>query len=139
MTAKEYLSQAWSIRIRLEAMAEQLEFLKSTAQYIVPQYSDMPKPATPNIHKNEDAIIRVITYKERMEKQFAKLDEINETINSVSNPTSQAILVKRYIGRNTWDEITSAVYVSRSHAFELHNAALAEIEKLIQKRTVSDG
>lgn len=137
MTAKEYLSQAWSIKTRLEVMADQLAFLKSTALYVTSQYSDMPKSGIRNIHKNEDAIVRILDYEEQMRKQYALLDEINETINSVSNATSQAILVKRYLGHNTWDEIVKTIYISRSHVFELHKAALIEIDKLILKRTVS--
>ena len=138
MTAKEYLSQARSIKIRLGAMAEQLEFLKSAAVYVSPQLSDMPKPASTNIHKTEDAIIRVVEFENRMMKQYVLLDEINETISNVSNPTAQAILVKRYIGCGSWDEIACALYVSRSRVFDLHKAALDEIEKIILNRTVLD-
>ena len=138
MTAKEYLSQAWAIKNRLEAMVEQLAFLKSTAMYTTTQFSDMPRPCTQNIRKNEDAIIRVLNYEERIQKQYAKLDEINATINGLSDSTAQAILSKRYLGHNTWDEIASALYISRSRVFELHNAALAEIEKTGLNRTVLD-
>jgi hypothetical protein len=64
MTAKEYLSQIKRIQTRLSAMADQLECLKSSAEYISPQFSDMPRPATRNVHKNEDAILRVIEWQE---------------------------------------------------------------------------
>lgn len=138
ISAKEYLMQAQSIKMRLEAMAEQLAFLKSATQYLSPQYSDMPKTSTKNIHKNEDAIVRVLEYEEKMRKYHAKLNEINEAIDSVSNPTAQAILAKRYLGRNIWDEIAQLLYISRSRVFELHNAALIEIENTILNRTVSD-
>ena len=138
MTAKEYLNQAWSIKIRLEAMSEQLAFLKSAALCITPQYSDMPRPATRNVHKNEDAIIRVMDFEERLRKQYDKLDEINETISGVSDPTAQRILAKRYFKRNTWNGIARQLYLSRSRVFALHNAALDEIQKKGLNRTVLD-
>jgi len=131
MTAKEYLSQARSIKIKLEAMAEQLAFLKSTALCIVPQYSDTPKPATQNIRKNEDAVIRVMDYEERIRKQYAKLDEITSVINAVSDPSMQVVLTKRYFGHEKWREIATDLYISTAHVYRLHNTALDEVEKLI--------
>ena len=112
-------------------MAEQLEFMKSTAMYFSPQYSDMPKPSQ-NIRKTEDAIIRVLDCEERIRKQHAKLDEINETINSVSNPTAQAILVKRYLGGKTWVEIAQEMYISERHTRRVHNDGLAEVDRLLK-------
>jgi DNA-directed RNA polymerase specialized sigma subunit len=138
LSAKDYLSQAWEIKIRLEAMAEQLEFLKAAAVYVSPQFSDRPKTASRNIHETEDAVIRILEFQERMDKQYVKLNEINEMINSVSRPAAQAILVKRYLGGNTWNEISKSLHISRSRIFELHSAALAEIEKSVLNRTVSD-
>jgi len=138
MRAKEYLAQARSIKIKLEAMSEQLEFLRQVAKYVSPQLSDMPRAATRNVHKGEDAMVRVMEFEARMMEQYAVLDEINEAINSVSNPMAQAILAKRYLGRGTWDEIASALYISRSHLFSLHNDALAEIEKTRLNWTVLD-
>lgn len=80
MTAKEYLSQAQAIKTRLAAMSEQLKFLRDAAEYVGPYIRDMPKPSR-NIHKTEDACIRVIAFEERMDAQYAKLTEISETIN----------------------------------------------------------
>jgi DNA-directed RNA polymerase specialized sigma subunit len=138
MTAKEYLSQAARITARLKVMAEQLEYLKAAAAYVVTQFSDMPKPATRNIHKSEDAIVRVIDFEDAMRRLFATLEEITAVINSVSDTTAQAILTKRYLAANTWEQISRELYVSRSRVFELHTAALAEIEKSGLNRTVSD-
>ena len=131
MTAKEYLQQASQINVKLKAMAEQLEFLKSAAVYVSPRYSNMPKTATPNIRKNEDAIIRVIEFTEKMQEQYEKLSEINRAIDSVSNSTAQSILVKRYIQNNSWIEIARGLYISESRVYQLHREALAEIEKTV--------
>ena len=133
MNGKEYLSQAAAIKTRLETMAEQLKFLKSTALYNSPQYSHAPGTGQRNIHKHQDTIAEAIDFEAEIKKQYAQLDEINQTINSLSNPTAQSILVKRYLGRNTWKEIAAAVYVSRSSIFAIHNAALAEIERKTNK------
>ena len=121
----------------LEAMAEQLAFLEAAAEYVSPSF-DGTKSATRNVRKNEDAVVRLRVFKERMDALYVKLDEVNEVIYSVSDSTMQSILVKRYLGNKTWGEIIGEVFIGRSRLFELHNAALAEIEALISERTKSD-
>jgi DNA-directed RNA polymerase specialized sigma subunit len=138
MTAKQYLSQAREIKMRLEAMKEQLAFLKSAAEYVTPELSALPKPATPKPHVGEDAIIRVLDLEARMKEQYGKLDEISEAINGITDPIAHAILVKRYLKNQTWSEIVSAMHVSRSRVFAAHAAALGEIEKTRLKKPVLD-
>jgi DNA-directed RNA polymerase specialized sigma24 family protein len=131
MTAREYLSEAKRIKIRIEAMSEQLAFLRSTAEHIAPQLSDMPKPPI-NIHKGEDAIIRVLAFEERLKIQFTKLDEITATINEVTEPTLQVVLTKRYIGGKTWAEIARETYICERHIRRLHKQALDEVDILLK-------
>ena len=131
MTAKEYLSQAWDSKMRIEAMKEQLAFLKSAATNISSHPTSSPVSGTKNIHKTEDAIIRFIDYEDQIKKQYAKLDEITSTINSVKDLTAQVILIRRYLSRERWNKIACTLYMSSAQVFRLHNEALAEIEKLI--------
>ena len=133
MTTKEYLLQAQSIKIQLDAMAEQLEFMKSIVSYASsPQYSDMPKSTSYNVHKNQDDIIDFIDYEEKMNKQRDKLNEINKTIYSIKDPKLQAILVKRYLSNKKWSEISLEMYMSLRHVQRLHDIALEEITKILK-------
>lgn len=136
MTALEYLRQARSIQIRLSAMAEQLERLRSAAEYVGPRLSDMPKSSTRNIHANEDAIIRLIDFEERMKAQYDELAEINETINAVDDPILHALLVKRYISGKSWAVISRELYYSEAQIYRLHTVALEEVERLIANESV---
>ena len=131
MTAKEYLSQAPRISIRLKAMAEQLEHLKSVAEYLGVQYSDMPKSPR-NLCKNEDAVIRVLEMEGRMNIEFAHLAEINDTIEEMTDPQQQAILVKRYISEKPWETIASELNISVRHVQRLHNDALDEVAQTLK-------
>jgi len=124
MTAKEYLSQAWSISIQLVTMSEQLEFLRTVALYVSPRLNDLPKPAVRNIHENEDAIIRVIEMEDRIKELEATLDEVIAAINNVSDPTQQAILTKRYLSNKSWSDIAQELFISLRHVQRLHDAAL---------------
>ena len=127
MTAKEYLSQARSIRIRFETMAEQLAVLKSAAEYISPRLSEAPASSR-NPHKNEDAMIRVVEMEERIAAAREKLIEVSEVINKVADPTQQAILVKRYLRNKTWAEISDEVHYSLARVYEIHRDALRSVE-----------
>jgi DNA-directed RNA polymerase specialized sigma subunit len=132
MTAKEYLSQIQRIQTRLAAMSEQLVCLKSAAEYISPQISDMPKPATRNVHKSEDAIVRVMEWERKMGEQYNILADINATIDKVSDPLLQSVLVKRYVGGKTWMEIARETFMCERHIRRLHRQALDEVDVLLE-------
>ena len=138
MTAKEYLSQAVTVKLQLEAMADQHAFLKSAEKPFIAQYGRTPISGTRNIRRSEDASFLVYSHEERIQKLRDLLDEIMHTINSVSNPSAHVILVKRYLGQNTWTQIADEVHFSRSHVFKLHNDALAEITIMLKNRAESD-
>jgi DNA-directed RNA polymerase specialized sigma subunit len=131
MTAKEYLLQAKSLKIRIETMREQLEFLRSAAEYSPPNYSNMPKSKTPNVRKNEESIIRLIEKNEQIETAEKTLSEIIATIDSISDPIKQAVLTKRYLSGKSWAEISAEMFVGTAQIFRHHKEGLEDIEKLI--------
>jgi len=131
MSAKQYLSGAFKITVKLKAMSEQLMQLKSAAEYIVPPNEDMPKSATRNIRRNEDAIVKIIEWEDKMNAEYARLADINNTINAVPDPQLQSLLVKRYIQGYSWETIAGELFVGSSRIYQLHKAALAEVERII--------
>jgi len=135
VTAKEYLRQAPRIIGRLRVMSEQLDYLKAAAEYISPQFSDMPRPATRNLHKNEDAIIKRITFEEKMQAEYEKLEEINLIISSVGDPDEQLLLVKRYLEDLNWYEVAKALAVCLRRVHQIHGSALASVDALLKKST----
>jgi DNA-directed RNA polymerase specialized sigma subunit len=129
MTAKEYLQQIKPIQIRIDSLIQQRDYLKSKAEYCGIIYTDMPHSVTKNIHRIEDTIINLIEWTDKIAEQYKKLNEINQAISEVTDSTAQAILVKKYVCEKTWSEISKELYICRSRLFELHSAALTEIEK----------
>lgn len=137
MTAKEYLSQARRIRTRLEAMSEQLVFLKAAAEYTSPCISDMPKGPR-NIHRTEDAYIRVMEKEEQIKAAQETINEIVVVIGMVTDPTQEALLSKRYLTNKTWCEIIHELHYGHTRIHEIHNAALAVVEGILKERTGAD-
>jgi len=133
MTAKQYLSQIKYIRLRLSAMTAQLECLRSAAECVTTTYSDMPCSTKRNIHRNEDAIMRMLEWEEKMRSEVSRLADINATIAEVSTPTLQSLLVKRYVCGETWEEIAGELRYSLSQIKRLHSAALTEVEEKMNR------
>jgi len=111
-------------------MAEQLAFLKSAAEYAAPCLNDAPR-CPRNHNKNEDAILRVLEMEERMAAAQEKLNKVSEVIDKVSEPTQQAILVKRYLSKKTWADISSEVYYSIPRVYEMHRDALNTVQSVL--------
>ena len=133
MTAKQYLSQIRQIKLRLSTMATQLECLRSAAECITTTHSNMPHSTTRNIRKNEDAIMRVLEWEEKMQSEVDRLAEINAAIASVSNPTLQTLLVQRYVCGHTWEKIAGELNYGLSQTKRLHFAALSEVEEKMDR------
>jgi DNA-directed RNA polymerase specialized sigma subunit len=136
MTAKEYLSQAWQLKMRIESMTEMLAFLQSAAKYSSPQFSDMPKPPQRNIHKTEDAIIRVMDFEEKIQTERDKLSGVMAIITNIGDATAQAIVVKRYIDRKTWNDIADETYASLRQVHRIHQTVLDEMTAKLKDGTV---
>jgi len=135
MTAKEYLLQAESLKIRIGTMSEQLEYLRSAALYAPPLTSNMPKPSTRNVHKAEDAYVRVMEKEAQIEAAQNKLVEIVSAIDLVAEPTLQAVLSKRYLCKKIWSEISRELNFSIPRLYELHRDALAEIDAFLKQHS----
>ncbi len=135
MTAKEYLSQIRPLKTRISTMSTQLEFLKAAAECVTSSYNDTPKSAIRDIHKNEDAIIRVMEMEEKIQKAFNHLAEINEAIDSLKDPMLNSLIVKRYICGERWEQIAVDMFISLRYTHTLHKTALVEIEKCALNNT----
>ena len=133
MTAKDYLKQVKNLDLRLQCMAEQLQSLRSAATSIPTTISDMPGAATPNVHQMEDVVVRIVGLENDIRVVFNQLADINETINSISDPLQQATVVKRYISNKSWDDIAYELGISTSKVYRLHRAALVEVDKITGK------
>jgi hypothetical protein len=134
MTAKVYLSQARKIMTKLKSMAEQTRSLRDAVENITPVINDMPRPASPNAYRMEDAIIRVVDMENVMCDELNKLIDIHKSINAVKEPNRYATLVKRYINGDDWTSIAIDLDISIRRVYQIHGDALRDIDAIITKR-----
>jgi DNA-directed RNA polymerase specialized sigma subunit len=131
MTAKAYLSQIRTIHIRLKSMGRQVQSLNDALTHVTPVISDMPRSASPDVHRFDGLIAAKVDLENEIKTDSAKLAEITRTINTLPNMLHSAIITSRYVSDMGWREIADELHISRSHIYELHREALSEVEKSV--------
>ena len=134
MNAKEYLSQAFHIDQRINSKLEQVMKLRETSTKATATLSDMPRSDTPNVHRLEDTICKIIDLENEINHDIDKLvdlkREARDVIGQLSDPDQQLILELRYLCYKTWEEIADELGYCPSNIYRLHGRAL-EILRVI--------
>jgi len=136
MTAKEYLSQAYRIDNDINSKLEQIASLRDLATRATSTLTDMPGSPNRNIHRMEDAIIKIMALEDEINDDIHELislkTDITHTIKRVSNRAERTVLEKRYLCFDTWEQISVDMGYSIQHTFRLHDKALREIDEFLK-------
>lgn len=131
MTAKEYLSQAFSLDRRINCKLEQVGRLRELAEKATQTLSDMPGSATRNTHRMEDTIVKMLTLENEINDDIDKLidikSEITHMIKRVPNPEEQTLLEWRYLCFKTWEQISVDTGYTLQNLYKLHAKALKNL------------
>ena len=134
MTAKEFLTQAYRIDQRINIKLEQVESLHELAEKATSTISDMPRPATRNIHRMEDVIVKIMELESEINQDAIRMvdlkHEIVTVIKCVASPELQTLLELRYLCFRTWEQISVEMCFDIRWVHRLHNRALEEVEKI---------
>ncbi len=132
MTAKEYLSQAHHLDERIECKLQQVENLQSLATRVTSVFSDIPHSVTPDNHKLEKTIAKIIDLENEINTAIDSLVDlkrnITNVINSVENVEYRTILEMRYLSFCTWEQIAVAFGCDVRHVYRIHGKALENIK-----------
>lgn len=141
MTAKEYLSQARFLDMRINSKIQQIASLNDLATKCTSTISDMPRNPNRGGSRMADAIVKIIDLEEAINRDIDALvdlkREIMSTIKSVSNTEYQTILEKRYLCFISWEQIAVDMNYSMQYAFRMHDRALKEIDRILQSGELS--
>lgn len=136
MTAKEYLSQAYKIDNDINSKLEQVALLRDLATKATTTISDMPGSPNRNIHKMENAIVKIVDLEDEINSDINELvslkANITHMIKRVTNRQERTILEKRYLCFDTWEQISVDMNYSIQHTFRLHDKALREIDEFLK-------
>ncbi len=136
MTAKEFLSQAHLLDLRINTKIGQVEQLNSLAQKCTATLSNMPKNPNRGGSRLEETVCKIVDLQEEINRDIDTLvdlkNKIIKVIKQVDNPEYQIILEKRYLSFYSWKRIARETCYSEQHIFRLHNAALNEVDLILK-------
>ena len=130
MTAKEYLSQARTLDMRIKSKLQQIESLNELATSCTVVYSDMPRNPNRGGSKIERAVLKIIEVEESLKHDVEDLVELKKeimaTIRAVSDVELQTLLEKRYLCFLSWEKIAVDMGYDLRYTHKLHIRALEE-------------
>lgn len=131
MTAKEYLSQARTLDMRIKSKIQQIESLNELATSCTIAYSDMPKSPNHGGSKMERAVLKIIEVEESLKHDIEELVELKReimaAIRSVADVELQTLLEKRYLCFLSWEKIAVEMHYSIQHTYRMHDQALSAV------------
>jgi hypothetical protein len=142
MTAREYLSQYISAQAEIETLTEEILRIRSLAEKVTVAFdSTGGSSGTPNQSKIEVCVDKILETEDKIRTRTAELGEIRdrvyETIKSVQDSRLRVILMKRYIGNESFEKISTETGYTYNHIVRaLHPEALAEVEKILQNENI---
>jgi len=132
MTAKEYLSQVWRVDRMVGAKLEQVKTLHSLAEKAAATISKTPRSPSPNIHRMEDIIVKIVDLETEINGDIERLVDLRRDIVTAIKGTvdtdHQVLLELRYLAFMSWGEIAREMRYSKSRIFEIHRDALDNIK-----------
>ena len=94
--------------------------------------SDMPGNATPNTHRMEDIIVKMVDLENEINSDIDSLVDLKaemvSVIKNVRNPELQTLLELRYLCFKTWEQIAVELGYSIESIYRLHREALKNIK-----------
>ena len=141
MTAKEFLSQARYLDMRINSKVEQIDSLNDLATKCTSTLTGMPHNPSPSTSLMADAVCKIVDLQEDLGRDVQELVElkrrISTLIKSVPNHEQQTLLEKRYLCFQTWEKIAVDMSFSMQYAFRIHDKAMEEIEEFLQSGELS--
>lgn len=129
---KEYLNQAWDLKLDIERKQKQIIELQAMAERTTSSYDALRVSGTSEHSKLENAVIRLVSIRDelgiKITKFSGKYEEITTVIDAVENSTYRQLLTYRYLGFMTWEAIAVEMDYSYYHVVHrIHPKALNSI------------
>lgn len=127
MTAKEYLQQARTLDMLINAKQDELYALRLTATSVSsPMLGDKIRSGGTN--SAMQIVDKIIVLQETINNEIDKLidlkTEIHSRIEQLSDPYEKMILTERYLNNKSWEEITEKLHYTDRNTRYLHVQAL---------------
>ena len=133
MDAKEYLSQARYIDVRINSKIHQLHELNDLATKATSVITGMPYSSNGNKARMANTVAKIVDLQTEINHDIDTLVDLKESIRArIENlPTRdlQSVIEMRYCDLMSWPQISVDLGLSLPTVYRLHDQALAAIEK----------
>lgn len=129
MNPKEYMEEADRLRRRIKRKKNEIISLRERAEGMTGiGDGDMPKTASPDPHKMEVAVCKVMELEQEVQEIQAELDllmtEMKTDIQQIQDDDARDLLTKRYLEFKPWRCVASEMFICERQAYYLHREAL---------------
>lgn len=127
MTAKEYLQQARTLDLLINAKQDELYALRLTATSVSsPHLGDKVKSR--GINNAMQIVEKIIALQDVINAEIDQLidlkAQIHNRIEKLSDPYEKLILIERYLNNKSWEEISKLIHYEERNTQYLHGKAL---------------
>lgn len=124
---KQKLRSAYALQKLLEAEYMQLQNMRDNANKITPTYSLAPGGAGSG-QRIENTVIKIAdlenSIREDIEKLVSAIAEVRQLIACIDDPLLRAVLYRRYLCYQKWEQTAADLNYSWRRVHQLHNKAL---------------
>lgn len=142
MTAREFLSQAYKIDLRIDSKREQIAHLNDLATKCTSTLTGMPHNPSPSVSAMADAVSAIVDLENEIAEDMRELirvkKQICDVIGKVENLEYQTLLERRYLSEDTWEEIAVNMHYSSKWITKLHRLALDAVETILKSESVPE-
>ncbi len=132
MTAKEYLSQALHLDMRIDSKREQVASLNALATKCTATLSGMPHSPNHGQSTMADAVCKIVDLQREISDDILHLldlkEEIIGVIKAIPNYEYQTLLEKRYLCFLTWEQIAVDMGYDLRYLHKVHKRALESVK-----------
>lgn len=137
MTAKEFLSQTFTVDKRINSKLRQIEHLNELATKCTSVWSDMPKSPNRRQSPMADAVDRIIDLQSEINADIDTLvsikQEIHAVIKAVDNDEYKTLLEQRYLCCMAWEDIASMMSYNIRWVHKIHGKALLDVQAILDR------
>lgn len=132
METKTYLERARNINIQIDSKLEQVSALRQLAIKASSTLSPVPPSGTPDPHRLEETITRMMDMEHEVDEDIDRLVELKadimKAISRVPDDRERVVLELRYLAFKDWASIADAIGLHIRQVYRLHDEALKHIE-----------
>lgn len=133
MTAKEYLSQIYYARLKLQRLQERRNDIRNRMQGISSpslgqRVQTSPEDKMAKIMAVLDGVDRKIVG--QIDKEQRLIETIQSQIDGIESPKHRELLSLRYAHCLKWEQIADRMGYTERRVFQVHSEALAEFVRL---------